>query len=248
MDFEAHHREVYEALNAIGNPAFGESVRIDRGSELEHLGIRIPVLRARVKEGFSFSNLPEEEILAIWDHLWRTSPYADVLFAALEYYIPRVRRHVDPTLWPVIKHWPNRIDNWCHCDALCAIFSRILEAQPETFAQFEEWNQDQGQWLRRISLVSLIHYTGKNAVFFPPRQVIPMVVHCLDDHRHYVQTAVGWVLREMYRAHPQEITRQIEQHNARFGSAAFARAIEAMPTEEKQRLKELRRQGTRNPD
>ncbi len=52
MTFEARHTEVVEALRAIGDPVLGEAIRIDRGSQLEHLGIRFPDLRRRVKQGF----------------------------------------------------------------------------------------------------------------------------------------------------------------------------------------------------
>ena len=50
-----HHDEVLAALAAIGNPRRGEAIRLDRGSELQYLGIGFPALRARVKQGFSFS-------------------------------------------------------------------------------------------------------------------------------------------------------------------------------------------------
>ena len=63
----------------MGDPRFGAAVARDRGSSLEHLGISFPTLRARVKQGFSFYELGELETLAVWDHLWRTSPYGDVL-------------------------------------------------------------------------------------------------------------------------------------------------------------------------
>jgi len=44
-----YHEEVVQALTAIGNPALGKAIREDRGSQLEHLGIRCPDLRQRVK-------------------------------------------------------------------------------------------------------------------------------------------------------------------------------------------------------
>ena len=126
-----YHAEVAQALTAIGNPELGEAIRKDRGSELEHLGIRFPELRKRVKQGFSFYDLPEEEVLEVWDALWKSSPYGDVLFAALEYYAPIVRKHVSPSLWPVIRHWSGRVDNWCHSDGLSSLYSRALERYPD---------------------------------------------------------------------------------------------------------------------
>lgn len=239
--YAAQHDEVAEALKAIGDPAFGERVRLDRGSSLEHLGISIPALRKRVAGGFSFTSHPHEEVLATWDALWRSSPYGDVLLAALVYYGVEVRKSVDADIWPIINRWPARVDNWCHADMLSAVCSRIVEAYPaETLPQIADWSRAESEWHRRIAIVSLIHYSGRNAVFLTPRQVLPVLGNCLDDHRYYVQQAVGWVLREMFGVHPAELTDFIEMHASRIGARAFARAIERLPLAEKRRLQALR--------
>lgn len=237
-----YHLEVAQALTAIGNPVYGKAVQEDRASQLEHLGITFPNLRRRVRQGFSFYNLPEEQVLAIWDALWKTSPYGDVLFAALEFYTPVVRKRVGPELWPVVHEWVDRVDNWCHSDGLSAIYSRILETNiEEIYPQMVSWNTAESEWRRRISLVSLIHYSGKNAVFLPLKKVLPLVSNCIDDHRYYVQMAVGWVLREMGNVYGKEIMRYLEAHAERMSTAAFSRAIERRSSEERTRLRDLRK-------
>jgi 3-methyladenine DNA glycosylase AlkD len=239
--FDEYHEEVVAALREIGNPRFGADVARDRGSSMEHLGIRFPALRKRVKEGFSFYRLSEGEVLAIWDRLWRTSPYGDVLFAALEYYAPLVRRRVSPQLWPVVRHWPERVDNWCHCDGLSSLYSWILASEPaEVYPQLEAWNRTVDQWLRRISIVSLIHYSGKNAVFIPPERVLPLVTTCLADEREYVQNAVGWVLRELGYAYPTEVRAYLEENIGTISAVAFRRAIERNSPGAKAELRALR--------
>lgn len=238
---QEHHLEVVKALTAIGNPTFGKAVQKDRGSQLEHLGIKFPVLRKRVKQGFSFYELPEKQILEVWDYLWQTSPYGDVLFAALEYYAPIVKKEINPNLWSVMQKWSKRVDNWCHSDGLSAIYSRILESDPEkVYPQIVKWNKSKNEWLRRISLVSLIHYAGKNAVYLPLNKVLPLVSNCLDDERYYVQTAVGWVLREMGNVYPKEVMKYLETNAIKMSAPTFSRAIEKMNKQEKSRLKKLR--------
>lgn len=238
----AYHREVAEALKALGDDAFGKAVQQDRGSQLKHLGLTFPNLRRRVRQGFSFFTLPEAEVLEVWDGLWQTSPYGDVLLAALEFYAPLVRQRASPGLWPVVRKWSARVDNWCHSDALSALYSRLLESNlAEVYSQLVSWNRSEGEWLRRISLVSLIHDTGKNAVFLPPEKVLPLVSNCLDDQRYYVQLAVGWVLREMGHAYAGAITQYLETHAGALSAPAFARAIERRSPDERNRLRELRK-------
>ena len=244
---QKYHLEVVDALRAIGNPSFGKAVQQDRGSRLEHLGVTFPNLRRRVRQGFSFYNLPEEQVLEVWDAIWKTSPYGEALFAALEFYTPIVRKQVHPNLWPVLRQWSGRVDNWCHSDGLSAIYSRILESLPaEVYPQIVSWNRSESEWLRRISLVSLIHYSGKNAVFLPLKKVLPLVSNCLDDRRYYVQTAVGWVLREMGRVYASEITKYLETHAEQMSTSAFARAIEKLDPVERTRLRAIRKSRSAN--
>src|SRR5688572_22518904 len=230
---QKYHLEVVQALKSIGNPTFGKAVQKDRGSQLEHLGIKFPILRKRVKQGFSFYQLTENQILEVWDYLWQTSPYGDVLFAALEYFAPIVKKQVHPNLWSTVREWNKRVDNWCHSDGLSAIYSRILESNPvKVYPQIVKWNQSKNEWLRRISLVSLIHYSGKNAVYLPLNKVLPLVSNCLEDERYYVQTAVGWVLREMGNVYPKEIMKYLEIHADKMSSTTFSRAIGKMNSKE----------------
>ncbi len=242
INFQEFHREVVEALTLLGDLERGRAVQHDRGSQLIHLGITFPNLRRRVKQGFSFYRLSEEQVLEIWDALWKTSPYGDVLFAALEFYTPIVRKKVNTNFWTVVRQWSNRVDNWCHSDGLSAIYSRILESHlAETYPQIESWNLDDNEWRRRISLVSLIHYSGKNAIFLPLNKVLPLVSNCIDDQRYYVQTAVGWVLREMARVYNSEITKFVEAHSDKMGTQAFSRAIERLSPGERTRLRKMRK-------
>jgi 3-methyladenine DNA glycosylase AlkD len=220
----------------------GKAIQQDRGSQLEHLGIRFPDLRQRVKKGFSFYDLPEEHVLEVWDTLWKTSPYGDVLFAALEFYSPIVKKKVSPALWPVVRQWSARVDNWCHSDGLSAIYTRILESYPaEVHPQLVSWNHSENEWLRRISLVSLIHYSGKNAVFLPPKKVLPLVSNCLDDQRYYIQTAIGWVLRETGNDYKCVIIIYLVAHAGKISAPAFSRALEKYSPNERARLKEMRK-------
>ena len=234
------HEEVVAAFRDIGNPRYGAAVAADRKSKLDYLGLSVPQWRARTKRGFSFYSLPPEQILAIWDGLWRESPYGEVLFAALAYYRKAPKRW-PRGFWEVVRHWIARVDNWSHADELAGLYSEVLEAQREAvLPQLQAWNRSENEWERRISIVSLIHYSGKNAVFMPLETVLPMVTNCLDDERFYVQTAVGWVLREMGIAHPAEIRAYLEANATRMSAVAFSRAIERRGLAERRAQREAR--------
>ena len=147
-----------------------------------------------------------------------------------------------------MRKWPARVDNWCHADGLGSLYSWIFARDPAAVhPQLVKWNRADDQWLRRISLVSLIHYSGKNAVFVPPERALPLVTSCLKDERESVQRAVGWVLREMDTAYPVEVRSYIEEHARAMSSVALRRAIERRSPAVKAGLLAMSKSSSRRP-
>lgn len=207
---------------------------------MKYVGIRVPALRRRVREGFSFLEREPRDVLDIWDDLWMGSEWGDVLFAAEEYYRPLVRKRVLPMYWPVMRHWIGRVDNWAHSDVLSGTYSRLLEAdRGSVMHELRRWNAGDDLWRKRVSIVSLIHYTGRNAVFLTPEEVLPMVDRCAEDTRQPMQKAVGSVLREMWHAYPAEIRAYLEANAGRLARGAYTRAIERMATVERKGMRAL---------
>jgi 3-methyladenine DNA glycosylase AlkD len=236
MDASSYHAEVLARLQPFGEPGRVAWARNDKKSQLAFLAIKVPVLREALRVPFSFSHRPADEVLAIWSDIWFSSPYFEVMSAALMCY-SRQGAKVKPETWPVLSTWSRRVENWAHADELAAIYYYLLAQRPgEVYPQLQTWNASDEQWLRRLSLVSLIHYSGKKAAFLPPERVLPLVAACVTDRRYYVQKAVGWVLREMAYAYPAEIRAFVEVHKGRMSGVSFMVATEHFRPEERQEL------------
>lgn len=226
FQFPKCHDEVLSALNSIGNERFAAWTPIDRRSELAYSGVKVPNRRALSKQGFSFSDRPKDELIAIWDDLFMHSPNGDVLFCALDFFRFRVQKRVESDLWSLLRHWQIRVENWAHADELSWIYSYVLEARfDDVHPDLLRWNSSDAMWPKRISIVSLIHYTGKKSVFLTPDIVLPMVQSCVADHRYYMQKATGWVLREMHRVYPDEVEAFLTDNLASIGADALTRAV-----------------------
>ena len=239
-EIDAAHREVLAALEAVApdDPAVGERIRIDRRSQLRHLGVRTPVRRKLVGSGFSFSDGEVSERLEIWDGIWQRADCADVMFAVLDDYRERGRSEIGSSFWASAVAWIDRVDNWAHADDLARVYSWALAAEPQlVYDQLVHWNDDSSEWKRRISLVSTIHYSGRRAVFVGPERLLPLVIRVLDDPSDSVQKAIGWVLREMHRAHPGEIEAFLLEHGDRMTRAALRRATERLDPTVRARLR-----------
>ena len=242
MQYPEFHAEILAALEAIGNPSFAAHTPKDRRSELAYSGVRVPNRRKLSRNGFSFFDRPEPEIIEIWDDLFMHSANGDVLFCALDYLRFRVPKRVSPDLWSIIRNWVERVENWAHSDELSWVYSYVLEAYfDEVYEDLLKWNKADDLWPKRISIVSLIHYTGKKAVFLPPDVVLPMVERCIGDHRYYMQKATGWVLREMNRGYPKDVEAFLTQHLATIGSDALSRSVEHMEKDRRSWWREKRK-------
>ena len=229
------HAEVLAALEELGNPILAAKIGPDRRSNLEYSGIRVPVRRARVSEGFSFYDRPFDEILAIWDDLWMHSPNGDVKFCAIDYYRKHIRANPDSKLWFTMRNWVDQVDNWAHSDDLCAMYSWIIESYfDSTIADIREWNRSDELWRKRISIVCLVR-PGINSTYLPPEVVFPLVETCVDDRRDYMQKATGWVLREMLSAYPQKTSAFLDEHLYRISASVLTRTLERHEPESKRR-------------
>lgn len=228
--FETLHDEVLRSLEGLApSPEVGERIRVDRGSELRHLGVRTPARRKLVAGGFSFTDAEGKTVLADWDKLWRSTDVADVLFLPLDYYRTRVPKEIPQGFWGVTESWIDRIDNWAHADDLARIYSWVLADDPAgVYPTLQAWNESSELWRRRISIVSLVHYSGKNAFFMPIDAVLPLLEVAVDDARPMIQKAIGWVLREASALHPDAVAAFVDEHGDALSSAARRRATERL--------------------
>lgn len=206
----------------------GDRIQRDRRSSFEYLGLRTPDRRRRVKQGFSFTAGSDAEVLSAWNEVWTTTGNGDVLFAPLDYYRARPVVAIKQ-FWPTVVTWIDRIDNWAHADDLARVYSRALEASPDTvYPTLVDWSRSEDQWACRISMVSCIRYTGKNATFMPADAVLDVVANCVTDQRGAVAKAVGWVLRETMDDDPRRVRAFLDKHEGVMPAISRRRATERL--------------------
>ncbi|MCY3885280.1 MAG: DNA alkylation repair protein [Gammaproteobacteria bacterium] len=244
MEFPAFHEEVCDALAKIGKPSLGEHIAEDRRSNLEYLGVRVPLRRKIAHAGFSFSDANDAEVLRVWNDLWMHSPNGDVMFCALDWCRSKAKQAVNPEYWHTIRNWIERVENWAHSDGLCSIYSLFLavdEGGPWT--DLDSWNRSDKEWYKRVSIVSLLRNSSKYPTYMPFEKAIPYLERCLEDRRFYLQKAVGWVLGEFRKDYPSEVDEFLKVNLKEISSPALTRALERASSEERrqwrQRKKEL---------
>ena len=228
--------EVTERLERL---ATSPTARLLEQGEIHRLGIRVPVVRSALNKGYSFSSEPAEAKLRIWDYIWRYSTHYEVMSQALYAY-----QHRELTLQEIktICQWIERCTCWEHSDDLSKIYATVVEENPSWMVPtLKTWNQSNNAWKRRQSLVSLIEYASKRRRFLPFEQLIAFIEPLLGDDEHYVQKGLGWTLREIHNAYPQETADYINRKVLAIAPLAWSAATEKLDKAVKARLNAARK-------
>jgi len=218
-----------------------ERARAYHGSAEPHLGLLVPPQRTALRQRYSFSALPVEAQLPIWDAVWREGRYYETKCQAL-YYCGALRRPEDLVrAWSVARRWIDLVDNWDSSDELSAIYSRILEVIPEkVYPVLAHWNRSTNAWRRRQSLVSLFYYSRSRRALLPAAKVFPLIERLIDDKDRFVQKAIGWTLREARGPYPEETIKFIEAYSTQLSAIAFAQASSKLPVALRAHLRSVR--------
>ena len=235
MSYEAFLTEVTEKTRTLSKRAFPSVERDD----IIRLKLSTPGVRKLVAAGYSFYAESAEVVLDIWEYIWNTSGYVEVMHQALYYY---QRRSLNRRETRRILTWVERCRDWPHSDDLSKIYADVVEAHPEWIVPtLERWNRSDNPWQRRQSVVSLIEYARKRTRFLPFEKLIGFVVPLLDDDDYYVQKGVGWTIREIGNAYPDETAPFMAEHAGRLAPPAWTGATKNLDPDTKDRLRAIRR-------
>lgn len=205
-------------------------------------GNTVPDVRRAFRKPYSFSHLPFKEQLVVWEYIWKnasdwrvkTQPF----FFCEKYAVKEVNA---AHAWNTLKYWQDQVSDWAFCDSLSKIFTKHLELFPkEVYDQLKKWNKHQDPWKRRQSVVSLLYYTRTKKRILPFKSILPLVANLLHDKEYYVQKGVGWSLRELYNAYPEETYAYLLKNIENISGIAFSAATEKLDPKQKQALKAKR--------
>jgi 3-methyladenine DNA glycosylase AlkD len=210
-------------------------------SNLTFLDIKLPLLRKRLNQGFSFSSLTSKEQIKIWDFIWRNTDVFEVMLLPLMWLKLSSKDEILQHRDYVLK-WLNRSDNWAISDSLSDFYALYLEEDKKNMLPLlKSWKSSQNPWVRRQSLVSLMYYSRLRTHVLPFKVIQHFLVfHLLDDH-YFVQKGVGWAIREAYNVYPEETLEFLQMYMKKISSVAWVAASEKLPKQTKSKLLSQRR-------
>jgi 3-methyladenine DNA glycosylase AlkD len=251
LNLEKYHEEVTRIYLNSGKPLDPESEKYLRENKyktkyrLYHLDEK--KFLSATKDGYSFSHLEYNDQAKIWTHIFKNTEYMGIGGLAISHFKKFQGKKAHPLFqyWPQLKTWVPKIENWAHGDMLASVYCDILSEKPsEVYPELKKWSREKSPWKNRMAIVSLLYYYNPKRVLLPFEDIVGLVRPHLKKDHYYLQKAVGWNLRELSRAYPEEYWEFLNKHLLDLSPTAFTTAIEKVPKSKREPLK-LKRKSAR---
>jgi 3-methyladenine DNA glycosylase AlkD len=132
------------------------------------------------------------------------------------------------------------ICDWSTCDWFCVkVLGSLVEREGEACARaISQWREANSVWQRRASVVAFANLARDGDQNFPgfTEMVLESCTHLLGSQERFVQTGVGWVLRELSRSDGGRVKGFVEANLDRFSREALKNATKHLPPEVAGRL------------
>jgi 3-methyladenine DNA glycosylase AlkD len=245
MPIQKRHQR---ALSTLHDITTAKSKQVPGDSSLRgfrRIGLRVPVVRAIVKEGYAFlEGKSRAEILDIWHQVFNNTDIYEVACQAIYYY---QHKSLTKGEFNAICKWINRCDCWEHSDDLSKIYARVFEENPEwVMPWYRKWNISTNLWKRRQSVVGLMEYAQRRKSVQPFDVLTSFIEPLLEDDEHYVQKGVGWTLREIYNVYPSQTLTFIRDNLSIINPLAYSAATEKLDKPAKAKLNRQRKTARRS--
>lgn len=110
------------------------------------------------------------------------------------------------------------IHDWNVCDWYCVkVLGPFIVAGDDTMARSRaigEWVYTEDLWLRRAGLVGFVNHAAISPEIFDgfTDLLFETCKATVSDERRWIQTAIGWLLRELSRREPEKVEQFISDH------------------------------------
>ena len=216
------------ALAAEGAPERAEQERRYLKSTLRHHGASMPAMR-RVWKAWRAAHAPRDagELRAFVDEAWGRGVH-ELREAAVEELVDAAGL-LTPNDLPWLERLLREARTWALVDPLAAqVVGALCEAHPEVATTTAGWVGDADVWLRRTSLlVHLLPMRRGDDDAFEPFAVV--ADRLLADREFFVRKALGWVLRERAKRHPEQVFDWLLPRAGRAAGLTLREAAKPLP-------------------
>jgi 3-methyladenine DNA glycosylase AlkD len=235
------------ALRTRADPERAEQEKRYLRSSLTHYGVDVPTLHKISRH--AAAGLDREALIALVTRLWDEpagAPVHERRFVAADLLAAR-QEVLTPADLPVVERLLRESGTWALVDVLAGrVVGALVDRYPDDVGVvLDRWAVDPDFWVRRSALLAhllpLRRGTSDWDTFVRHADLM------LGDRHLFVAKAVGWVLRESGRSHPELVLAYLEPRVQQMASVTVREALKPLRCADRQRLQARRAAGPRAP-
>lgn len=136
----------------------------------------------------------------------------------------------------------NHLGDWNIVDWFCVkVMGNLAKDNGENiFTQIDPWKDSKNVWQRRSSVVSFVNLAKLGDSFYSGfySDLLNRCDYLLTSKERFIQTGVGWVLRELSKSDPESVFTYLLNNRAKFTGEGLRYASEKLNQAQKLTLKE----------
>ena len=218
-------RKIHDALAERAIPDKAEQMQAYMKSEMPFLGVSSPERKAAYKEVFRAHII---EDLDVWQAtaraLWDKATHREHRYAAIGLTGQRPYRPFQSLdILPMYEHFIVDGAWWDYVDEVAIHrVGPLLKAEPKKMAKImRKWSVDEDHWRRRTSIICQIAMKGEADLDLLYACIKPSI----DESDFFLRKGIGWALRQIAWADPDEVIRYVRQHADRLSGLTKREAL-----------------------
>ena len=224
------------ALKAAGNPerAARDLAYLKAPPGIVSYGVGVPEMRRQAK-AFLRANrdLPLDDLVALVIELWERPIHSTRAYAVelLHERKSDLRAdHID-----LIERMIRESFTWAYVDGLAAnIAGELVERFPDLIRTLDRWSHDDSFWVRRSSMLALLHPVRKRGDGFD--RFARYADSMLEEKEFFIRKAIGWILREVSKKYPELVVGFLEPRIDRVSGLTLREGAKYLPESDRERL------------
>ena len=230
---EARLREVGTLDRAQGEKAYLRS-------DLDFLGVTVWQIRTEVRAAVEgMDRFAHDDLVGLVEALWSGSIFDRRMAASvlLDLRSGLLDRHDLPLLERLLRD----SRTWALVDGLAAdVVGSILAAdEAGTTPVLDRWARDEDFWIRRSALLAWLKPLRRGA---PLDRFLAYADAMLEEKEFFISKAIGWVLREVGKRRPSEVSDWLAPRTHRASGVTMREATKYLPKPDGERLMQAYRE------
>lgn len=224
---EAFAESIAVALRAHADAERARHEKAYLRSDLEHLGVRVPVVRRELLAQLRDDPVADRaDLIARCEALWRRGVH-ELRLAAAELAAAEQARF-EPSDLDRLARWIVEARTWALVDVLAPrAVGPLIARDPGLDRVMAAWAAHADPWLRRAALLAYLLPLRRGDPVFD--RFAALADALLEDSSFWVRKALGWTLRERTKCCPDEVVTWLAPRRDRVSRLTLREAVRRLP-------------------